>query len=145
MLHIVGVLVFVFMGVLGATAIWHGAGPPLRWGRFLFRGWVLLSLVWVATIGAVGWGSVVAPMLPAENPRCYLPTSTGCLGLKLEIPDQPVKVRFAEPERQPATLSLKLARGGYVAAVALLPPLVLFGIGLACAWVLRSLRGGARG
>jgi hypothetical protein len=142
MLYTAAVLVFVFMGVLGATAIWHGRGL-LHWGRFLFRGWVLLSLVWVVTIGAVGWRSIVAPLPPAENPRCFLPTSTGCLGLKLEILDQAAKGRFAEPERRTAPLSLKLERAAYVAAVALVPPFGLLGVGLACAWVLRGLRGGA--
>jgi hypothetical protein len=138
MLYTAGVLVFVVMGVLGATAIWHGP-VLLHWGRFLFRGWVLLSLVWVATIGAVGWRSVVAPLAPAENPRCYLPTTTGCLDLKLEILDRAAKGQFVEPERQRAPLSLKLERAEHVAVVALLPPVGLLGLGLACARVLRRL------
>lgn len=36
MLHGAGVLVLVFLGVLAASAIWHGDGR-LRWGRFFLR------------------------------------------------------------------------------------------------------------
>jgi hypothetical protein len=39
---------------------------------------------------------------------------------------------------------VKLRRAERVVVIALLPPLVLLGLGLACAWVLRGLRGGAR-
>src|SRR5690242_10869712 len=72
MLHAVGVLILVFIGVLAASAVWHGVGP-LHWARFFFRGWVVLSLMWAATIGAVGWGSIVAPLPPAYDPRCVAP------------------------------------------------------------------------
>jgi len=61
MLHATGaLLLLVFMAVLGAGAIVHGRGS-LHWGRFFFRGWVVVSVVWVGMVVAVGWGSIVAP------------------------------------------------------------------------------------
>jgi hypothetical protein len=67
MLHAAGVLLLlVFAGVL-AGAISYAAGP-LRWARFSFRGWLVVSLLWVALIVAASWSSIVAPLpAPAAN------------------------------------------------------------------------------
>jgi hypothetical protein len=128
-------LVLVFMAVLGASAILHGP-RLLHWGRFFFRGWVILSLVWVGVIGVVGWPSIVAPV-PAPPSECGRPGEMACV-----TKDDASVAHLAPRELRPAPLSLKLERAEYVAVVALLPPIVLFGIGLACAWVLRGLRDG---
>jgi hypothetical protein len=136
MLHAAVLLLVVFMGVLGASAILHGPGPPLRWGRFFFRGWVVLSLVWVGVIGAVGWQSIVAPV-PAPPAECGRPGELACV-----TKDNALVGHLAPRELRPPPQSLKLKRAERVAIVALLPPLVLFGLGLACAWVLRGLRNG---
>jgi hypothetical protein len=140
MLHAVGVLILVFIGVLAASVVWHGVGP-LHWGRFFFRGWVVLSLIWVATIGAVGWEGIVAPLPPPpiDDTLCLGLTSSDC---KMKILDLAIKGLPIGPESTPAPLSLMIERAGHVAAVALLPPAGLLVLGFACAWVLHGLRGG---
>ena len=135
MLHAAVVLLLVFMAVLGASAILHGPGL-LHWGRFFFRGWVVSSLVWVGVIGVVGWQSIVAPV-PAPPPECGRPGELACV-----TKDDALVANLAPRELMPAPLSVKLKRAERVAIVALLPPSALFGIGLACAWVLRGLRSG---
>jgi hypothetical protein len=62
----------------------------------------------------------------------------------LDILDDALVAHLAPRELRPAPLSVKLKRAERVAIIALLPPSVLFGIGLGCAWVLCGLRGGAR-
>jgi hypothetical protein len=47
MLHAAGaLLLLVFIGVLAAGVMPYGAGS-LRWARFFFRGWVVVSSLWV--------------------------------------------------------------------------------------------------
>jgi hypothetical protein len=135
MLHAAVLLLLVFMAVLGASAIVHGRGS-LHWGRFFFRGWVVLSVVWVGMIFAVSWKSIVAP-LPAPAAECGHPGEMACV-----TKDDALVSNLAPRELRPAPLSVKLRRAERVAVVALLPPLVLFGLGLACAWVLSGLRPG---
>jgi len=137
MLHAAVVLLLVFMAVLGASAILHGRGL-LHWGRLFFRGWVVLSLVWVGVIAVVGWPSIVAPV-PAPPSECGRPGEMACV-----TKDDALVAHLAPRELRPAPLSLKLERAEYVAIVALLPPVVVFGLGFACATVLRGLRGSAR-
>jgi hypothetical protein len=137
MLHAASVLLLVvFIGALAAGVIPHRAGS-LRWARFFFRGWVVISLLWVAVIAGVSWGSIVAPV-PAPAAECGHPGEMACV-----TKDDALVGHLAPRELQPAPLSVVLRRAEHVAVLALLPPLVLFGIGLACAWVLRRLRGGA--
>jgi hypothetical protein len=154
MLHAAGILVLVFIGVLAASVVWHGVGP-LHWGRFFFRGWVVLSLMWAATVGVVGWGGIVAPLPPPEDPRCVAPgnffdvfdngpVSDECLRARQEMFALAEKGQYEAPKGLPAPLSLMIERAGHVAAVALLPPAGLLILGFACAWVLRGLRGSAR-
>ena len=136
MLHAAGLLLLlVFVGVLAASVIWHRS-DSLRWARFFIRGWVVASLLWVVPIVAGSWESIVAP-LPAPPSECGRPGEMACV-----TKDDASVAHLAPRELRPAPLSLKLERAAYVAVVALLPPIVLFGIGLACAWVLRGLRDG---
>ena len=138
MLHAAGaLLLLIFIGVLAAGVIPHGAGS-LRLARFFFRAWVVVSLLWVALIVGVSWGSVVAP-LPAPAAECGHPGEMACV-----TKDDALVANLAPRELSPAPLSVELRRAEHVAVIALLPPLVLFGLGLACAWVLRGLRDGAR-
>jgi hypothetical protein len=130
-------VLLVFIGALTASVIWHRS-ESLRWARFFIRGWVVASLLWVVPIVAVRWESVVAP-LPAPPAECGRPGEMACV-----TKDDALAGHLAPRETRPAPLSLKLKRAERVAIVALLPPIVLFGIGLACAWVLRGLRGSAR-
>jgi hypothetical protein len=134
MLHVAGVLLLlVFIGVLVAGVLPHGVGS-LRWARFFFRGWVVVSLVWVAVIVGASWGTIVAPV-PAPPAECGRPGEMACV-----TKDDALVGHLAPRELRPAPLSVKLRRAEHVAVIALLPPLALFGIGLACAWVLRGLR-----
>ena len=136
MLHVSGVLLLlVFIGVLAASAIPYRAGS-LQWARFFFRGWMVLSLVWVVVIVAVSWGGIIAP-LPAPAAECGRPGEIACV-----TKDDALVANLAPRELRPAPLSVELRRAEHVAVVALLPPIVLFGVGLACAWVLRGLRSG---
>ena len=138
MLHAAGVLLLVvFLGVLAASALQHRAAS-LRWARFFFRGWLVVSLLWVTLILGVSWESIVAP-LPAPAAECGHPGEMACV-----TKDDALVANLAPRELRPAPLSVKLRRAEHVAVVALLPPLVLFGLGLACAWVLRGLRAGPR-
>ena len=138
MLHVAGVLlVLVFIGVVAASALPHRAGS-LRWARFFFRGWVVVSLLWVAVIVGVSWTSIVAP-LPAPPAECGRPGEMACV-----TKDDALVGHLAPRELRPAPLSVKLRRAEHVAVVALLPPLVLFGIGFGCALVFRGLRDGQR-
>ena len=133
MLHATGaLLLLVFMAVLGASAIVHGRGS-LHWGRFFFRGWVVVSVVWVGMVVAVGWGSIVAP-LPAPPAECGRPGEMACV-----TTDDARVANLAPRELRPAPLSLELERAGDVAAIAFIPPAGLLILGLACAWVLRGL------
>jgi hypothetical protein len=134
MLHAAGaLLLLVFVGVLAAGAIPHRAAS-LRWARFFFRGWVVVSSLWVLLVVAGSWGSIIAP-LPAPPAECRRPGEMACV-----TKDDALVANLAPRELGPAPLSVKLRRAEHVAVVALLPPLVLFGIGFACAWVLRGLR-----
>ena len=138
MLHVAGLLLLlVFVGVLTASVTWHRS-ESLRWARFFIRGWVVASLLWVVPIVARNWESITAP-LPAPPSECGRPGEMACV-----TKDDALVAHLAPRELRPAPLSLKLKRAERVAIVALLPPVVLFGIGLACAWVLRGLRGSAR-
>jgi hypothetical protein len=137
MLHAAGVLLLlVFIGVLAARAITHRAGS-LRWARHFFRGWLVVSLLWVAMILAVSWGNIVAPV-PAPAAECGRPGEMACV-----TKDDALVANLTPRALRPAPLSVELRRAEHVAVVALLPPLMLFGFGLACAWVLRGFRGGA--
>jgi hypothetical protein len=136
MLHAAGLLLLlVFVGVLAGSVIWHRS-DSLRWARFFIRGWVVASLLWVVPIVAGSWESIVAP-LPAPPSECGRPGEMACV-----TKDDALAAHLAPRELRPAPVSLKLERAEYVAAVALLPPIVLFGIGLACAWVMRGPRAG---
>jgi hypothetical protein len=137
-----------------ASAVWHGLGP-LHWGRFFFRGWVVLSLMWAATISAVGWGGIVAPLPPVYDPRCVAPgnffdvfdngpVSDECLRARHEMFALAEKGQYEAPKGSAAPLSLMIERAGPVAAIALLPPEGLLVLGFAGAWVLRGLQGSAR-
>jgi hypothetical protein len=138
MLHAAGVLLLlVFIGVLVLGALPHRAGS-LRWARFFFRSWVVVSLLWVALIVGGRWESIVAP-LPAPPAECGRPGEMACV-----TKDDALVGHLAPRELRPAPLSVKLRRAEHVAVIALLPPLVLFGIGLGCAWVFRGLRDGQR-
>jgi hypothetical protein len=97
---------------------------------------VVASLLWVVPIVAGSWQSIVAPV-PAPPAECGRPGEMACV-----TKDDASVAHLAPRELRPAPLSLKLRRAERVAIVALLPPIVLFAIGLACAWVLRGLRDG---
>jgi hypothetical protein len=112
------------------------ADRQLRWARFFFRGWLVLSLLWVALIVAVSWGNIVAPV-PAPAAECRRPGEMACV-----TKDDALVANLAPRALRPAPLSVELRRAEYVAVIALLPPLVVFGLGLVCAWVLRGLRPG---
>ena len=134
MLHAAGVLLLlVFFGMLVASVIPHRVGSR-RWARFFFRSWVVVSLLWAALIVGAGWRSIVAP-LPAPAAECGHPGEMACV-----TKDDALVGHLAPRELRPSPLSIKLRRAGPVAVIALLPPVVLFGIGLACIWVLRGLR-----
>jgi hypothetical protein len=136
MLHAAGAsLLLVFIGVLAASAIPHRVGS-LRWARFFLRGWMVVSLLWAALIVSVSWGSIIAP-LQAPAAECGHPGEMACV-----TKDDALVANLAPREQRPAPLSVKLRRAEHVAVIALLPPLALFGIGLAGAWVLRGLRPG---
>jgi hypothetical protein len=133
MLHAAGVLLLlVFIGVMAATVIWRRS-DSLRQPRFFYRGWVVVSLLWVAVIVAVKWGSIVAP-LPAPPAECGHPGEMACV-----TKDDALVANLAPRELRPAPLSVKLRRAEHVAVVALLPPLALLGLWLAFARVLRGL------
>jgi hypothetical protein len=138
MLHAAGLLLLlVFVGVLAASVIWHRS-DSLRWARFFIRGWVVASLLWVVPIVAASWESIVAP-LPAPPSECGRPGEMACV-----TKDDALVANVAPHELRPAPLSLELERAGDVATIAFIPPAGLLILGLACAWVLRGLRGGAR-
>ena len=90
----------------------------------------------MAVIVGAGWGSIVAP-LPAPPAECGRPGEMACV-----TKDDALVGHLAPRELRPALLSVKLRLAEHVEVIALLPPLVLFGLGLACAWVLRGLRAG---
>src|SRR5690348_2722669 len=99
MLHAAGVLLLlVFIGLLAAGAIPHRAGS-LRWARF---GWVVVSLLWVALIVGVSWGSIIAP-LPAPAAECGRPGEMACV-----TKDDALVGHLAPRELRPAPLSVKL-------------------------------------
>ena len=136
MLHAANaLLLLVFIGVLAASVIWHGS-ESLRWARFFVRGWLVASLLWVAPIVAGRWESIIAPV-PAPAAECGHPGEMACA-----TKDDALVANLAPRELRPAPLSVKLRRAEHVVIVALLPPLVLYGLGLACAWGLRGLRDG---
>ena len=132
MLHAAGLfLLLAFIGVLAAGTL------PFRVGSLrLFRGWVVVSLLWVAVVVAGRWESIVAP-LPAPPSECGHPGEMACV-----TKDDALVANLAPRQLRRAPLSVEVRRAEHVAVVALLPPLVLFGIGLASAWFLRGLRPG---
>src|SRR5690349_481060 len=117
-------LLLVFVGVLAAGAILDRAGS-LRWARIFFRGWAVVSLLWVAAIVAVKWGSIVAP-LPAPPSECAHPGEMACA-----TKEDALVANLAPRELRSAPLSVKLRRAEHVAVVALLPPLASLGLWLA--------------
>lgn len=114
------------------------ASSSLRWRRFFFRAWIVLSAVWVIAIFAAEWEEIVEP-IPAPPAECGHPGEMACV-----TKDDALVATLAPPELRPAPLSVELERAEDVAVIAFLPPAGVLVLGLACAWVLRGLNGSAR-
>jgi hypothetical protein len=87
----------------------------MNWSRGLFRGWVVVSVLWLATVGAAfaaAW--IEAASWDAVAPRVVAETAA---------------------ERRDRLMGW--------AALALAPPAALLALGLVGAWVARGFRGGA--
>ena len=143
MFSVVAVIALILAAVVSAIEVWH-VGLPRRWGRVLFGGWVLISVSWIAVVVALGSESVVAPPLAPEAAafECGLPGLPPCMDLRVKIIDDTRvgKLIPAEVPAPPPPLSLQLERAEGLAELALLPPIALLVIGVACAWVLRGAR-----
>jgi hypothetical protein len=139
MLHAaIVLLLLVFIGVVAATVIWRQR-DSVRRPRFFYRGWAVVSLLWVAVIVAVRWGSIVAP-LPAPPSECGHPGEMACAAK-----DDALVADLAPRELRPAPLAVEVRRAEHVAVVALLPPLALLGLWLAFARILRGFRRDGQG
>jgi hypothetical protein len=137
MLRAIGLLVVIVMAAAIAGALWRH-GSALRWRRFFFRAWVVVSAVWVIAIFVAAWEKIVEP-IPAPPAECGRPGEMACV-----TKDDALVGSVAPRELRPAPLSVELERAGDVAPIALIPPAGLLILGLACAWVLRGLWGGTR-
>jgi len=134
MLRAIGLLVVIVIAAAIAGAIWRHGGS-LRWRRFFFRAWVVVSAVWVIAIFVAAWEKIVEP-IPAPAAECGHPGEMACV-----TKEDALVANLAPRELRPAPLSLELERAGDVAVIAFIPPAGLLILGVACAWVLSGLHG----
>ena len=99
--------------------------------RGLFRGWLVLSVCWIAIIGVVAYIDVFAGRETAAS-------QNACADQRSEIPElgNPFEC-FKKPVLDEATVGPAVAK--YL-ALAVIPPAVVLGFGLVATWVFRGFR-----
>jgi hypothetical protein len=113
----------------------------MNWRVGLLRAWVFFSALWlvaIASLGAHDWYTDVWEIVPPKITRT--PTAAEIAGCEKKTPGaswckDPLVVPAGPPQfvRDPPRFAFWLP-------AAFLPPIILMGLGLGAAWVVRSFR-----